>query len=76
LVVASVRTTLVGLALVLVFEGAAAACPFCGGKGASGFLENLVLVAGLWLGARALMRSVQRRRLKERPPERETTDAR
>jgi hypothetical protein len=57
------------MSLSFAFERAAAACPFCGGKGASGLLENLLLVGGLWLGARAMMRSLQRRRQKERPAE-------
>lgn len=46
---------------VLVFPATALACPFCGGKGASGLLENLLLVAGLWFGARGLMRALQKR---------------
>jgi hypothetical protein len=71
---ASICAALIGLGLSLVFERAAFACPFCGGKGASGLLENLLLVAGLWFGARYLMRAMQRRRLRERPSETEATD--
>jgi hypothetical protein len=68
------RMAFIGFALLLAFERAAAACPFCGGKGASGLLENLLLVAALWFGARALMRSLQRRRQKEPPPERDASN--
>ena len=46
---------------ILVFPATAVACPFCGGKGASGLLENLLLVAGLSFGARALMRTLKKR---------------
>jgi hypothetical protein len=46
-------------ALLLGTPAVALACPFCGGKGASGLLENLLLVAGLWFGARSLMRWLQ-----------------
>jgi len=60
------------LGLICAFERFAVACPFCGGKGASGLVENLLLVAGLWFGARALMRAMKRRRLRERPPEPES----
>ena len=55
------RTWAVIVALLLTLERAAVACPFCGGKGANGLLENLLLVAGLWFGARALMRAMKRR---------------
>jgi hypothetical protein len=34
------RTALVAFGLICAFERAASACPFCGGKGASGLLEN------------------------------------
>jgi len=68
-----VRAALVGMALLLV-EGTAAACPFCGGKGGSGLLENLLLAAGLWFGTRAVTRSMRRRRARQRPSEPETTD--
>ncbi len=68
-----VRAGLVGIALLLV-EGTVVACPFCGGKGTNGLLENLILVAALWWGARSLRRSMQRRRLRERPSEPEGTD--
>jgi hypothetical protein len=72
-----IRTVfVVGPTVLLGFERMASACPFCGGKGASGLFENLLLVAGLWFGARALMRWMQRRRQQERPPEIETTDGR
>lgn len=54
--------------LWLGIERVAAACPFCGGKGASGLAGNLLLVVGLWFGVRAFMRAMQRRRLRERPP--------
>ena len=33
------------IALLCTFEGLASACPFCGGKGANGLLETLLLVA-------------------------------
>lgn len=49
------------LGALYAWEGSAFACPFCGGKGASGLLENLLLVAGLWFGARSLMRALQKR---------------
>jgi hypothetical protein len=62
------RAWAVPLVFILAFERTASACPFCGGKGASGLLENLLLVAGLWFGMRALMRAMQRRRLREPPP--------
>jgi hypothetical protein len=70
------RTMLVLLvaAVLLSAEGDALGCPFCGGKGASGLLENLLLVAGFWFGARALMRAMRRRRARLRPPETEATD--
>ncbi len=64
----------VQLVLLVAFERIAFACPFCGGKGASGLFENLLLVAGLWFGVRALMRAMQRRRLRERPPAPESGD--
>jgi len=67
------RIALIGVAPSLAFERAAVACPFCGGKGASGLVENLLLVAVLWFGARALMRSLHRRRRKEPPPERDAS---
>jgi hypothetical protein len=60
------------IGLLCAFERLAAACPFCGGRGASGLLENLIVVAGLWLGARAMLRASKRRRLRERPPEPES----
>ena len=60
------------LVLVCGLERVAAACPFCGGKGASGLAENLLLVAALWFGARALMRAMQRRQLRERLPDPES----
>ena len=69
-------TTVMQLGLLFAFERFAAACPFCGGKGASGLFENLILVAGFWFGARALMRAMQRRRLRERPPTTEPADDR
>jgi hypothetical protein len=56
---------------ILAFPATAVACPFCGGKGASGLLENLLLVAGLWFGARALMRALQKRQ--RRAAERDTS---
>jgi hypothetical protein len=62
------KAAAIQIGLLCAFERLAAACPFCGGKGASGLLENLLLVVGLSLGARALMRAMQRRRLRERPP--------
>jgi len=61
-------------ALVLGAERTGWACPFCGGKGASGLLENLLLVAGFWFGARALVRAMQRRQARERAPETEAAD--
>lgn len=66
--------TFVGVLATLAFQRAAAACPFCGGKGASGLLENLLLVAGLWWGARAVMRSLERRKPKERSAEPDARD--
>ena len=45
------------LVLLAAFERVASACPFCGGKGASGLLENLLLVAALWFGVRGMMRA-------------------
>jgi hypothetical protein len=66
--------TVVSLVLLAVFEQVASACPFCGGKGASGLFENLLLVAALWFGARGLMRAMQRRRSRERPPTPESGD--
>ena len=68
------RLAVAQVVLVAAFEGLAAACPFCGGKGASGPLENLVLVAGFWFGARALMRAMKRRRMREHPSEPESAD--
>ena len=56
------RIALAQLGLLVAFERLAHACPFCGGKGASGLLENLLLVAAFWCGARALMRAAKRRR--------------
>ena len=56
------------LGLLCAFERLAAACPFCGGKGASGLLENLLLVAAFSFGARALMRALKRRLSPERLP--------
>jgi len=56
------------LVLLAALERIAFACPFCGGKGASGLFENLLLVAALWFGARALMRAMKRRQMRERPP--------
>lgn len=50
------------LAVWLGIPATALACPFCGGKGASGLLENLLLVACFWFAARALMRGLQKRR--------------
>ena len=50
------------LGLLWALERVANACPFCGGKGASGLLENLLLVAGIWFVGRAVMRWAQRRR--------------
>jgi hypothetical protein len=70
-----VRICFLAISLPLALERAASACPFCGGRGASGLLENLLLVAGLWWGARSLLRSIQRRRLRERPSEHEGPDA-
>jgi hypothetical protein len=55
------RVSLVA-ALSLAIQGSALACPFCGGKGASGLAENLLLVAALWFGVRALMRAVSQSR--------------
>lgn len=69
------KTAAIQLALLAGFERIASACPFCGGKGASGLFENLLLVAGLWFGARALTRAMQRHRLPERPPEPEAADS-
>ena len=62
------RLALVQLGSLVAFERLAQACPFCGGKGASGLLENLLLVAAFWFGARALMRAAKRRRSEGRPP--------
>jgi hypothetical protein len=56
------------IGLVCAFERLAAACPFCGGKGATGLMGNLLVVAGLFLGARAMLRAARRRRLHARPP--------
>ena len=51
-------------ALVLAFEGTAAACPFCGGlDGDVGSLVNTLMVAAvLVFGARALLRGFRRGR--------------
>jgi hypothetical protein len=62
------RIALVSLGLLATFERFAHACPFCGGKGASGLLQNLILVGAFWFGARALMRAAKRRRSEDRPP--------
>ena len=62
------------LGFICAFERLASACPFCGGKGASGLLENLLLVAAFWFGARALMRAMKRRQSRERPPALESGD--
>jgi hypothetical protein len=59
-----VRVVLIA-AVLLGARGVAVACPFCGGKGASGLLENLLIVAGLWFGGRALMRAMKRRQQRE-----------
>jgi len=59
------------LALWLGIPASALACPFCGGKGATGLFENLLLVAGFWFGARAVMRALQKRQ--RRAAERETS---
>jgi hypothetical protein len=64
------------LVLLAALERIAFACPFCGGKGASGLLENLLLVAGLWFGARALTRAMKRRQMREPPPAPESGDER
>ncbi len=64
----------VQLVLLAAFERVASACPFCGGKGASGLLENLLLVAALWFGVRGMMRAIQGRRLRERSPAPEPGD--
>jgi hypothetical protein len=66
---AFLKAVVVTVCLLVSFERVAAACPFCGGKGASGLLENLILVAGVWFGARALARATKRRRLKQRSAE-------
>jgi hypothetical protein len=65
---------IVSLVLLAAFEQVASACPFCGGKGASGLFENLLIVGALWFGARGLMRAMQRRRSRERPPAPESPD--
>lgn len=70
------KAAAVQLALLCAFERLATACPFCGGKGASGLFENLILVGAFWFGARSLMRAMQRRRLRERPPTPERADDR
>ena len=54
----------VAAALVAVFfawEGSALACPFCGGRGAEGLLQNLLMVAVFGFIARAIWRSMKRR---------------
>ena len=66
-----IRQVSLAIGLLLGAQRVALACPFCGGKGATGLLENLLIVAGLWFGARALMRFAQRRR-RARPPDSET----
>ena len=53
------------IGLLCAFERLAVACPFCGGKGASGLLENFLIVAGLCLGVRAMLRAAKQRRLRE-----------
>lgn len=68
------KAAAIQLVVICALEGLAGACPFCGGKGASGLFENLILVAALWFGARAFMRAMQRRRLRERPPTPEPVD--
>ena len=68
---AGFRLGLLIVAASFVLERAAAACPFCGGKGATGLAENLLVVVGLWFGARALMRAMQRRQ--QRAAEREAS---
>ena len=55
-------------ATLVAFERIALACPFCGGKGASGLLENLLLVVGVWYLARRFMKSMERRRLRQQSP--------
>ena len=68
------KAAAVQVGVICAFERIASACPFCGGKGASGLLENLLLVAGFWFGARALMRAMKRRQVRERPTEPESAD--
>ena len=53
--------------VLVALERAAAACPFCGGSGGE-LLESLIVVAVLGFGARALWRTMQRRRSKESEP--------
>ena len=60
-------TGALSIGLVCGLERLAAACPFCGGKGASGLLENLIMVAVFWFGARSLRRAAKRRRSRDLP---------
>ena len=68
------RVVLVQFGFLLALERLAHACPFCGGKGASGLLENLLLVAVFWFGARALMRAAKERSPRPQHPAQPESD--
>jgi hypothetical protein len=63
-VTSRVKAILTVVALVLAFEGTAAACPFCGAlDGDAGSLMNTLMVAALlFFGTRALLRRLRRGR--------------
>ena len=62
------------LVLVAAFERIALACPFCGGKGARGLLENLVVVVGLCYLGRRSIKAMGRRRPRAQPPAADRAD--
>lgn len=61
-------------ALAFVLERAAAACPLCGGKGATGIFENLFVLGIAWLAIRGLSRASARKRPPGQPPSPEPDD--
>jgi hypothetical protein len=71
---ASAKPLLTQAALILAGERVAAACPFCGGKGATGIFENLMLLGLAWLGIRGMMRASARKRPSTQPPPPEPAD--
>lgn len=49
------------VAVLFAWEGVALACPFCGGRGAEGLLQNLLMVAVFGFIARGIWRARNRR---------------